>query len=299
MQPTFKSSLHIAQQFNGAAQHYDNAAALSREVGNQLVERLNYIRLQPQLIVDVGSGTGHTARLLEKHYRNTRVLTLDFAHRMLTVAKHKAPWFTRQRFICANAAQLPLADHSVDLIFSNLMLHWCSNVPAIFADWRRVLKPGGLLLFSTFGPDTLQELRRCFAAVDNFSHILPFVDMHNIGDELLRAKFADPVMDREDIIATYPTVQSLLLELKMIGSHNPQETRRPGLTGKAALAKLVASYEHYRSSQYNHLLPATYEIIYGHAFAPPTTSTSEAQTTATEVRIPISNIRTRIDSKIP
>lgn len=256
--------------FDRAAQHYDSAAILQQQVGAQLIERLGVVRLSPSCIIDVGAGTGQCATALAQRYKKAQVLLLDIAPKMLSTARSKLSWFAKHlvrqhQFICGDAECLPFADRCADLLFSNLSLQWCGDINQSFAEFRRVLKPGGLLQFTTLGPDTLKELRSSWQAVDRGSHVHPFIDMHHVGDALVNNGFADPVMDMETITVTYRDVYKLMRDLKTLGAHNAASTRPRGLTGKQRLQTMIQAYEQYRSDG---LLPATYEVIYGHAWAP-------------------------------
>jgi len=177
-----------------------------------------------------------------------------------------------------------LADGVVDLIISNAMFQWCNDLERTFGECRRVLRPGGLLLFTTFGPDTLKELRAAWGQVDRHSHISPFLDMHDIGDALVRARFADPVMDADRLTLTYDNVQGLMRDLKALGARNATAARPRGLTGRARLAALAAAYECFRREG---RLPASYEVLYGHAWAP---EASASRQVSGEVAIPVSAI---------
>lgn len=259
----------IRRSFDRAAPNYDDAAVLQREVAERLLARLDLVRLQPQRILDVGAGTGYCTRALSARYKNAEVVALDIAPAMLQAARGRQTWMQRwrggQRFVCGDAEHLPLAANCVDLIVSNLTVQWCADLDAVFSEFWRILRPGGLLMISTFGPDTLSELRASWAAVDNAAHVSAFTDMHDIGDALVRARYADPVMDVEHFTVTYPDVVALMRDLKRIGAHNAALGRTRGLTGKGRLAVLQAAYEAYRR---NGQLPATYEVAYGHAWAP-------------------------------
>jgi malonyl-CoA O-methyltransferase len=167
--------------------------------------------------------------------------------------------------VCADAQALPLADASVDLVHSSLCLQWCEDPGLALAEFRRVLRPDGLLLFSTFGPDTLRELRAAFADVDRMPHVSRFIDMHDIGDALLASGFRDPVLERDDFTLTYADARDLMRELRAIGATNADALRQRSLTGKAHLAGVVAAYERFRR---NGVLPATYEVVYAIARAP-------------------------------
>lgn len=259
----------VRAAFEKAASCYDEAAVLQREIATRLLERLELMKIAPQRVLEVGSGTGFCSTQLTARFARAEFIALDIAHGMLQHTRHRFGWWQRLRrrpgFICADAESLPLADATVDLLFSNLTLQWCNDPDATFTEFRRVLKPGGLLLFSTFGPDTLKELRAAWRAVDDAMHVNAFIDMHDLGDGLLRSGFADPVMDREDIVLTYGDARTLMRDLKAIGAHNVNRGRHRGLTGKNRLNAMLAAYERFRRDG---RLPASYEIVYGHAWAP-------------------------------
>lgn len=250
--------------FERAAHTYDQCAVLQREIANRMLERLELIKCEPRQILDVGCGTGYCTRALQRRYKRARIIGLDIALPMLNAARTKVRWFNRQRFVCADAERLPLADSAVDMIVSNLTLHWC-DPDVVLAEFARVLRPQGVLMFTCFGPDTLRELRTAWQAVDERPHVHTFVDLHDLGDALVRAGFAEPVMDAEFFRLTYPNVVSVLRELKALGEHNVNRQRHRGLTGKALYARFKSTYE--RAANAN-LIPATYEAIYGHAWAP-------------------------------
>jgi malonyl-CoA O-methyltransferase len=266
---------HVRRSFDRAALTYDAAAALQREVCDRVVERLDFIKQVPRRVLDLGCGTGYGTAKLAARYGDARVVALDLAESMLPLAlKAGAPegwakmsaWFQtpRRHAVCADAEALPLAHASIDLVFSNLTMQWC-DPKRLFAEARRVLTPGGLLMFSTFGPDTLKELRSVFATVDALPHVNSFIDMHDLGDELVHAGFADPVMDMEIITVTYADLKALLMELKAIGAHNVLPGRERGLMGRQRWEKLIAEYDKLRKDG---RLPSTYEVVYGHAWKP-------------------------------
>ncbi len=257
----------MRQSFERAARHYDAAAVLQQEIGKRLLERLDYIKLQPLRVLDLGTGTGQSLAGLRQRYPAAYIYALDIATAMLLEARKKQNWLQRWRrpiqFITADAEVLPLADASVDLLYSNLTLQWCGDLEQTFTEFRRVMKPGGLLLFTTFGPDTLKELRHCWSQVDGYTHVNQFVDMHDIGDALMRSHFAEPVMDMEMLTMTYSDVISIMQDLKTIGAHNVTSGRARNLTGKGRLQQLIASYEQFRTDA---VLPVSYEVVYGHAW---------------------------------
>jgi malonyl-CoA O-methyltransferase len=252
----------VRASFDRASGDYDRAAALQTRVRDALIERVRLFELTPEVVLDLGAGTGLGARALRGAYRRALVMALDSAPGMLREARRRSGIFKRFERILADAACLPLATGIVDLVFSSLMLQWCDDLAAPLAEVRRVLKPGGLFAFSTFGPDTLQELRASWAAADEHSHVNRFVDMQTVGDALRRAGFAEPVLDFERIELTYPDTLALMRDLKAIGAHNATRGRPRGLTGRRSMEKMRASYESFRHAAY---LPATFEVIYATA----------------------------------
>ena len=273
------------RSFDAAAAGYDQVAVLQREIAQRMLERLGYIRLAPRRVLDLGCGTGLALDGLAKRYRRAELIALDFAPSMLRQARRRGHWLNRPRLVCADAEQLPLADDSVDLVFSNATLQWINDLDGTFRELLRVLRPGGLLLFSTFGPDTLKELRAAWAAVDGAGHVSPFLDMHDIGDALVRARFADPVMDVERMTLTYGEVGELMRDLKQLGARNALTGRPRGLTGRRRLAALAAAYERERRDG---RLPATYEVVHGHAWV--TAKAQQQFATGDGVAIPLDAI---------
>lgn len=252
----------IKRSFNKAAKTYDEAAFLQREVADRLLERLEYIRIKPKIILDIGSGTGYSTIRLEKRFKKAKVVAFDIAEKMLEKSKKETHWFDRKRYICGDAEKLPFLDNSVDFIFSNLMLHWSNDIEKTIKEFHRVLKPDGLLLFSTLGPDTLYELRQSWASIDQQNeHVHQFVDMHNVGDYLQKAALMDPVIDMEFITITYNDIRKILIDLKDLGTQNITKNRLRGLTGRNKFEKFIHAYEQYRNSE--GLIPVTYEVIYG------------------------------------
>lgn len=262
----------VRRSFERAASTYDAAAVLQREVERRMFERLDYVRLAPTTILDAGSGTGCGSRELAHRYPDAQVVSFDLALTMLQAGRAPRSWLQRIGVgrspvlsVCGDVERLPLKSDCVDLIWSNVTLQWVVDLPQAFVELRRVLRPGGLLMFSTFGPDTLKELRAAYARVDGYSHVNRFIDMHDIGDMMVRARLAQPVVDMEHITVTYGTVRDLMRDLKAIGAHNVTAGRPRGLRGKAMLSAVERNYEPLRRDG---LLPATFEVIYGHAWAP-------------------------------
>jgi malonyl-CoA O-methyltransferase len=274
----------ILRSFNKAASTYDAAAFLQREVADRLLERLGYFSIKPQIILDIGAGTGYTTKLLERRYKNAKIIAFDIAAEMLRTSKKNKKWFDRKHYICGDAEKLPFGNQVADIIFSNLMLHWVGNTERVVKELQRVLKQDGLLLFTTLGPDTLFELRESWGACDNGVHVHPFIDMHHVGDFLLKAGFADPVIDMEFITITYNDIKQIFIDLKNLGTHNIARERRKGLTGKAKFNQFMSAYEKFRNAE--GLIPMTYEVIYGIAWG---RSNRQQQ----EISIPISGIKKR------
>lgn len=277
----------IRRSFERAARDYERVAVLQREIGERMLERLDLIKLVPDTVLDLGTGTGRGLRGLRQRYRRALVVALDISLSMLQQVRNSLSFFERRLYrnyglLCGDAEHLPLASRSLDMIFSNLTLQWCNDPDRVFEECHRVLKPGGLLMFSTFGPDTLKELRESWRQADGYNHVNAFIDMHDIGDALVRAHFADPVMDVEYFTLTYPDAYKLMRDLKALGSHNVTAGRSRGLTGKARLEAMLKAYEGFRQAE--GVLPASYEVIYGHAWV------SEAIKAAT---VPLSQVQRR------
>ena len=269
--------------FNKAATTYDAVAELQNEIGDRLIERLDYVRLQPARILDLGAGTGFFSDALLKRYRKADVVALDIAENMLQQVQSRGGWFRKPRCVCADGESLPFADDSFDLVFSNLMLQWCLDLETTFTELRRVLAPGGLLMFTTFGPDTLMELRASWEAADGYSHVNTFIDMHDVGDSLVTTRWAEPVMDSERITVTYRELRTLMKELKQIGAHNVTLGRPGGLTGRQRMQRMAEAYERYRADG---VLPASYEVVYGHAWSP-----SNKQAAGSSNEVPLASLQ--------
>jgi malonyl-CoA O-methyltransferase len=257
-------SRRVRRGFDRAAGSYDAAAVLHTAVREDLLARLELTRLAPRVVLDLGCGTGHASRALKRRYPEARVLALDAAPGMLGAARRQKSWRYPFLRVCADAALLPLADGSVDLIVSNLLLQWCS-ADDVFAECRRVLKPAGLFCFTTLGPDTLRELRAAWRQVDSRTHVHQFMDMHDLGDALVRSGFAAPVLDVEHFTLRYMDLAALAADLKATGARNATAGRPRGLTGRRTFAAMQAAYEPYRTEG---RLAATYEVIFAHAWAP-------------------------------
>jgi malonyl-CoA O-methyltransferase len=253
----------VRRSFDGASATFDANAAVHGELRQRLLERLDVVRLQPKLVLDLGAGTGHAARALQDRYRSAYVVAVDLSEGMLRQARRQQRLLKRFGRVAADAHCLAFKSASVDLAFSNLMLQWCADPDRVFQELARVLKPQGLLTFTALGPDTLRELRTLWAEIDAAVHVHRFIDMHDLGDALMRAGFAEPVMDTERLTVTYRDIDSLLSELAGSGSSNIAHGRPRGLI-RARLGALRDKYERLRVDA---RLPVTLEVVYGHAWA--------------------------------
>ena len=273
----------VRRAFSRASSGYASAAALQREVEARLLESLDFLALvpgrgerwSPGVVLDVGSGPGHAAQAMRRRWPKARVVALDLSLPMLREVQPREGWNPLRRpveRVCADLRALPLADAGVDVLFSNLCLQWIDDLPAAFAGFRRVLRPGGLLLCSTFGPDTLWELREAFARADDAPHVSPFASIAQFGDALVRAGFRDPVLDRDLFVRGHDDLPSLMRELRAIGATNALHGRRHTLTGRARFAAAAAAYEPLRGAGLADaqaaLLPASWEVITAMAWAP-------------------------------
>jgi len=268
----------VRRAFDHAAASYDAHAVLQRVVCDRLLERLDFMTLQPDRVLDVGSGTGYGLTHLRARYAEAELCALDIAPAMLAASRARLPqptWMQRAKsrltaasshfthLVCADMERLPLAPNSMNLVWSSLALQWAPDLEATFKRFHQVLAPGSLLMFATFGPDTLKELRAAFAAVDDAPHVNRFIDLHDIGDMLIHAGFTSPVMEMEILTLTYADLKTLMRDLKGIGAHNAAAARRRGLLGKTAWKRVEQAYEAQRLEG---RLPATFEVIYGHAW---------------------------------
>lgn len=279
-----KDRARLRRALDAAAARYDDVAVLQREVGERLLERLQLIRQRPGRVLDLGARTGLLSRRLLAHYPGARVDIMDLSAVMLRRAARRAPLWRRLRPVCADATALPYAGDSFDMVFSNLALHRFPDLPPVLREVQRVLRPGGVLMFSMFGPDTLGELRQAWGEADGYRHVDPFVDLHDVGDALVAASLADPVMDMEMFTLTYPDADALVGDLRRLGeSVVVGDGRARGLTGRTAWARMRAGYERHRDRSGR--LPATWEIVYGHAWGTSVTPQRSGEPGVTQVPV--------------
>ena len=280
-----KSILEISKSFNAHAHEYESEAQVQLEIGRRLFERLEYLKITPNYVLDIGCGPGTFLTQLSQRFPSAQIVALDIAHSMLSVVKAKQSTLHQWHMLNADMHQMPFATDQFDLIFSNQVLHWSHALPTVLGEWQRVLRPGGCLLFSTLGPDTFLELKRAFQQVDNDAHVNTFLDMHHVGDCLLQQLFADPVVDMETILVHYSSLANLLRSLQAQGVKNIHEKRKSGLTGKDSWRR----FERYMASMQtsSHKYPLTYEVVYGHAWKAehqPTHSSNETKIGLAELK---------------
>lgn len=266
----FVDSRQVRRNFARAAASYDSAAVLQREIGSRMLERLDYVKIEPQRILDLGCGTGSSLAALGERYRQAEVIGADLSQVMLEAGRgqrSRLRWLlpflraNKTKLLAADAAALPLLSGSQGLVWSNLLLHWLDDPLPAFREMHRVLNVGGLLMFSTFGPDTLKELRESFS--DGYVHTQRFGDMHDFGDMLLECGFSDPVMDVERLTLTYSSLDDLFRDLRQSGAGCAMTARRSGLMGRSQWLAMRTAYE---KLSIEGRLPATFEVVYGHAW---------------------------------
>lgn len=269
MTPTFVDRGHVARRFARVAGRYGQGDFLVREIDHRMLGRLDYVKLEPQRILDLGCSEGASFAPLTERYPEAHLIGLDLVPAMLQASRPVRPAWQRllglgkavPSALAADASKLPLQSTSIGLVWSNLLLHWLNDPLPAFAEIGRVLEVGGLLMFSTFGPDTLKELRAAFG--DNAPHTQRFADMHDLGDMLVESGFSDPVMDMEVITLTYDDLDAMLAELRASGSSCAMHERPRGMAGRETWARMREAYEGMRRDG---KLPATFEVIYGHAW---------------------------------
>ncbi len=281
----------VAASFGSASRSYDAAAWLQDAAREELLSRLDLLRMPPRAVLDLGAGTGVGAEALKRRFRRAAVTAVDFAAPMLEVARKRSRFWRPIRCVHADARKLPFEDASFDLVFSNLMLQWLAPPDAAFAEICRVLRPGGLLLASSFGPETLQELRTAWAAADAGVHVNEFIDMHDLGSALSRAGFNEPVLDVDRHVHYYPDARALMRELKALGAHNVDARRARGLTGRNAWARMNQAYEARRQPAG---LPAMWQVVYAVGWAPAVAPRAHGRHIDNEVRVDLAQVRSQL-----
>ncbi|OGV28805.1 MAG: malonyl-[acyl-carrier protein] O-methyltransferase BioC [Legionellales bacterium RIFCSPHIGHO2_12_FULL_35_11] len=254
----------ICNSFNNSALNYEDVANVQTEIGNRLFQRLIYLKIQPKYILDLGSGPGVFTEKLQKLYPKAKVFGVDIAIEMLKISKTRQKLFNRWALVNGDMHNLPFVDGQFDLIFSNQAIHWAESFAAINTELQRLLANGGCLMFSTLGPDTLKELRYSFRVADKYAHVNDFLDMHDVGDAMLKIGFQDPVLDMEMLQVHYPSLQDLLYSLKSQGVVNINSKKNKGLTGKNSWGRFTNAISEFVTNADKY--PLTYEVVYGHAW---------------------------------
>ena len=253
----------VGKSFSRSASDYDRVASLQRHVGEGLLKCLPEDGFVPQTILDLGSGTGYCTAQLAKRFPDSSLIALDIAMGMLKVLGQRHDFHVQPQRVCADIERLPLKTNSVDLVFSNLALQWCSDLPAVLAEFKRVLRPGGLILFSTFGESTLYELRDAWAKAESrYTHVNGFKSKFALESALAGSHFAGVSVQSERFVLEYPSVDAILRELKQLGAHNVTNNRPRHLTGKGVFGRML---EAYSSSMVPGHIKASFEIVMGMA----------------------------------
>lgn len=252
----------VGESFTKAAHQYDSFANIQKYAEAELLDRIQLMKLAPKKILDIGCGVGTLTRALKKLFPKAEIFGVDISEGMIQQAQSQNGWFKKNDYQVSAAEALPFDDDQFDLVVSNFMLHWCDNPDLVFAEANRVLKKDALLFMTSLGPNTLQEFRNIWQEIDEYPHIHPFLDMHLLGDGLLKQGFSDPVIDREDQVIYYATSKDAIHSLKRIGAQNQLKERRRTLTGKSRLEQFIDLYENMKTSKG---FPVSYEIVYMHA----------------------------------
>ncbi|CAM4472018.1 MAG: Malonyl-[acyl-carrier protein] O-methyltransferase [Legionella sp.] len=275
----------ISKAFNQHAAEYELAAKVQHEIGTRLLERLHYLKIAPQRILDLGCGTGIFSRELAQMYPKAQIVGLDLAHSMLLQAQKKHSWRRKWPLVSADMKQLPLATGVFDLIFANQVIHWGEPLELVFRELNRVMKPNACLMFTTLGPDTFKELKHAWSGANDYAHVNEFPDMHDVGDCLMAEHFLEPVMDMELLAVHYESLPKLVHSLKAQGVKNINSGRNQGLTGRDSWKKFEQNYTSLQTDTGRY--PLTYEVVYGHAWKGEQRKTEQG----IETLIPISQIK--------
>ena len=274
----------VRRRADRAAGGFDNVDFVHATARSGLLARLLPVTVQVRTVVDLGAATGSGCPLLARRFRGARILAVDVSAAMLRAARRKQGVFRRYRLVQADACKLPFADHSLDLVFANLLLPWIDEPRRLFEEVARVLRQGGVFAFSTLGPDSLSLLRHAWQQVDDHAHVNRFFDMHDIGDAALQAGLRDPVLDVDRMTVTYHDAATLFRELTAMGARNSLGGRARSLTGKARFQRMLGGLESGRSGG---TLPLELEIVFGHCFG------AGRRPASAEVRVDASRVRLR------
>ncbi len=254
----------ISKAFNKQANKYELAAKVQQEIGRRLFERLQYIKIAPKRILDLGCGPGVFSGELAKLFPKAQIIGLDLAHAMLVQSKRKHSWRRKWSLVTADMHHMPFASGMFDLVFANQAIHWGNPLNHVFRELNRVMSVNGCLMFTTLGPDTFKELKQAWSGVNQYEHVNEFPDMHDVGDCLMAEHFLEPVMDMELLSVHYETLPKLLSALKLQGVKNVNADRNKGLTGKESWNQFAQNYDMLRTEEGKY--PLGYEVVYGHAW---------------------------------
>lgn len=275
----------ISKAFNKHAAEYELAAKVQHEIGERLFERLQYLKISPQRILDLGCGPGMFSRELALMYPKAQIVGLDLAQAMLLQAKKKQSWRRKWSLVTADMSHMPFPSGVFDLVFANQVIHWGNPQAQVFREINRVMNVNACFMFTTLGPDTFKELKTAWSGANEFQHVNEFVDMHDIGDSLMAEHFLEPVMDMELLAVHYETLPKLLNSLQAQGVRNINPQRNQGLTGKKSWQQFERNYGTLQTS--NGKYPLTYEVVYGHAWKGEQRKTNNG----IETLIPLSQIK--------
>ena len=254
--------------FNRHAKTYDDYSSLQNKISDNLFKKLDLIEVRKDLILDLGCGTGRNGRILKEKYQNIRLINYDFSINMLKEAKKKQYKMlgNKSEFVCGDIEELSFTENTFDVIWSTSSLQWCNNLSDIFKKAKSLLKPGGLFIFSTFGPNTLFELKNVTKRISNYQKTNNFLDVLSIKDKLIKEGFSNPVIDSEEFCLTYQNINKLFLDLRKIGATSGFKSKKIGLSGKSFLKLISDGYKEY---SYDGIYPATYEPVYCYAWNTP------------------------------
>lgn len=250
----------VERRFDRVAHSFDDADFLHALTRDGLFARLEPMTVDAGTVVDLGCGTGAAIRPLAKLFRGARVVGVDRSRGMLDRCRKRRLWLTKAEFVRADARDLPFDDHSIDVVFANLLLPWIDDLAPLAREVARVLRKDGLFAFSTLGPDTLGALRDAWAAIDDCVHVNRFVDMHDVGDSVARNGLRDPVLDVDRTTVTYENAAGLFHDLAASGARNALVQRQPALTGRQRFERLC------RQLEIGGRLAVDVEIVYGHCW---------------------------------
>lgn len=254
----------ICNAFNAHARTYEQAAKIQYEIGERLFERLQYLKINPRYILDLGCGPGRYSAALKKYYPKAKIVGLDLALMMLNQAQSRQGWLRKWSLVNGDMMHMPFADGLFDLVFANQVIHWGSSLTKLMAELNRIMNTNGCFMFSTLGPDTFFELKKAWSHADSFAHTFEFADMHDLGDILLSERFQDPVVDMEKLYVHYQSLPQLLHALRSQGVRNTNPGRNPGLTSKKSWQTFASAMDALRIPEGKY--PLTYEVVYGHAW---------------------------------